>query len=192
MQARYPELASQYRQGLRVAVVLLALAVGLLIGGLARVRAPESAAPSAALDPARIADDFPLEGHNAVARPLRANTTYDQMTAPPQLDIPASTASLTVEDWQSPLTHTFEVHNNGSGTLYISRLYTGCACMTAHLSSSVIPPGQVALLTVAVEPPPERTACALFTAMRRGVFMETNDPARPQAMVWLEIAANCS
>jgi hypothetical protein len=43
---------------------------------------------------------------------------------------------------------TFVIRNTGKESLTISKAYTTCGCTTADFTSSVIPPGKVALVTV--------------------------------------------
>lgn len=43
--------------------------------------------------------------------------------------------------------HTFAVQNTGDADLFFGNLGTSCGCITAGLSSNVIPPGQRADLT---------------------------------------------
>jgi hypothetical protein len=80
---------------------------------------------------------------------------------------------------------TFIVHNDGAGTLTISRAYTTCGCTTAEISASVIPPGKAATVRV------------IFNAgfhdvsgqvVRRGIILENNDPGQPQAEIWVQAA----
>lgn len=78
---------------------------------------------------------------------------------------------------------TFVVRNTGEAPLVISRIYTTCACTTAELTASVIPPGKVALLTVYFDADYHDVR---GETVRRGVILENNDRRQPQAEVWIQ------
>lgn len=81
------------------------------------------------------------------------------------------------------VTYEFVIANTGEGPLTVSRAYTTCGCTTADLTSSVIPPGKVAILTLRLD--------AGFhdvrgQTVRRGVILENNDPNHSSAEVWVQ------
>jgi hypothetical protein len=75
--------------------------------------------------------------------------------------------------------HVFAVQNTGTADLEIWNLVTYCGCTTAELSSSVIPPGQRADLTVTFDPDFHVTEGEVI----RLVWFATNDPTQPWAEV---------
>jgi hypothetical protein len=75
--------------------------------------------------------------------------------------------------------HVFAVQNTGTVDLKIRNLVTSCGCTTAELSSSVIPPGQRADLTVTFDPDFHETQGEVV----RLVWFATNDPTHP----WVEL-----
>ncbi len=78
----------------------------------------------------------------------------------------------------------FHIQNTGTEVLEISSVVTSCGCTTANLSSSVIPPGTRADLTVVFDPDYHDTG----GPVTRVVWLETNDPDQP--VVEVGIAAN--
>ena len=87
------------------------------------------------------------------------------------------------------VTHDFVLANLGEAPLTISRAYTTCGCTTADLSSAVIPPGKVAILTVRFD--------AGFhdvrrQTVRRGVILENNDPEHSVAEVWIQASVRAN
>ncbi|MFQ6015556.1 MAG: DUF1573 domain-containing protein [Anaerolineae bacterium] len=77
----------------------------------------------------------------------------------------------------------FVIRNSGEADLTISHIYTTCGCTTAELTSSVIPPGKVALLKVIFDAGFHDTR---GQSVRRGVIIENNDRRQSKAEVWIE------
>ena len=82
-------------------------------------------------------------------------------------------------------THTFVVANQGTDTLLIQQASTTCGCATAELTSSHIPPGKVALLTVHLN---AHNPDLRGTTVRRGILLETNDAGHPTQEIWVQAA----
>jgi len=78
---------------------------------------------------------------------------------------------------------TFAIRNTGKGILTISNAYTTCGCTTADFSSSVIPAGKVALVTVTFDAGFHDTR---GQAVRRGVIIENNDPNQSKVEIWIK------
>ncbi|XWK91685.1 MAG: DUF1573 domain-containing protein (plasmid) [Phormidium sp.] len=78
---------------------------------------------------------------------------------------------------------TFAIRNTGKGTLTISNAYTTCGCTTADFSSSVIPAGKVALVTVTFDAGFHDTR---GQAVRRGIIIENNDPNQSKVEIWIK------
>jgi hypothetical protein len=81
------------------------------------------------------------------------------------------------------LTRTFVIANDGKSPLIISRAYTTCGCTTADITSTEIPPGKVALITLQFDPGYHDLRS---TTVRRGVMIETNDPNQPTQEIWIQ------
>lgn len=77
------------------------------------------------------------------------------------------------------VSHIFAVQNVGTADLVISNLVTSCGCTTAELSSSIIPPGHGADLTVTFD----ADYHPIRGEVTRLVWFATNDPAQP----WVEV-----
>lgn len=84
---------------------------------------------------------------------------------------------------------TFVVRNTGKEALTISRAYTTCGCTIAEFSSSVIPPGKVALVTVIFDAGFHDTR---GQTVKRGVVIENNDPNRSRAEIWIKASVRQS
>lgn len=87
------------------------------------------------------------------------------------------------------MTREFVVANEGEAPLTISRAYTTCGCTTAEFTSSVIPPGKVAVVTLVFD--------AGFhdvrgQTVRRGLIIENNDPDRPNLEIWTQASVRSS
>ena len=80
----------------------------------------------------------------------------------------------------------FTVTNKGSADLKISSISTSCGCASAKLEKLVIKPSESAKLIVFFDPNFHKEPEGLFS---RTVFLETNDPANPEAevKVWVDI-----
>ena len=97
----------------------------------------------------------------------------------PRLDLPSTTHDFGNIPAQPDVAHVFAVQNTGTTNLEISNLVTSCGCTTAQLSSSVIPPGQRADLTMVFDPDFHVTS----GPVTRLVWFATNDLTQP----WVEL-----
>jgi hypothetical protein len=81
------------------------------------------------------------------------------------------------------LTRTFIISNYGKSTLIIYHAYTTCGCTIADFSAAEIPPGKVILVIIQFD-----TGMHDLRGMtvRRGVMIETNDPADPIQEIWVQ------
>jgi hypothetical protein len=84
---------------------------------------------------------------------------------------------------------TFVIFNTGDAPLTISRAYTTCGCTTADITARSIPPGKVASVTITFDAGFHDTA---GQTVRRGLIIESNDPRRPKAEIWIEAAVRKS
>lgn len=81
------------------------------------------------------------------------------------------------------VTREFVIANTGEAPLTISRAYTTCGCTTADITSTLIPPGMVSLVTLNLD--------AGFhdvrgQTVRRGLIIENNDPKRSSMEIWVQ------
>ncbi len=118
-------------------------------------------------DPALIPEQTPAPQSASVGVP------------PPQLDLPSTSHDFGRIPKRPDVAHVFAVQNTGTDDLLISDLVTSCGCTTAELSSSLIPPGQRADLTVTFDPDYHE----IEGEVSRLVWFATNDPTQP----WVEV-----
>jgi len=97
----------------------------------------------------------------------------------PHVDLPTTRHDFGRIAGRPDVAHIFAVQNTGTEDLKIWNLVTSCGCTTAEVSSSVIPPGQRADLTVIFDPDFHRTEGETV----RLVWFATNDPTQP----WVEV-----
>jgi hypothetical protein len=135
-------------------------------------------------DPQDVVYDQPMHGIHEMGPSTVPINYLPQDDPQPQIVVPQTFQNLGRVSASSEPQYTFVVGNEGEAPLTISRIYTTCGCTVADLTSSVIPPGKVALLTVTVDADfhPE----AINTSVRRGVIIESNDPRRKASEVWVE------
>ena len=161
-------------------VALLALGVWQS-GALAKPAAPSRAESPDDLQP--LAKPVrPLSGSHDMARipqQTPAPQPAPQGVAAPVLQMPSSSYDFGTIPKAPPVTHIFSVQNAGAVDLVLSNLVTSCGCTTAELSSSVIPPGQRADLTVTFNPSFHETE----GDTTRLVWFGTNDVTQP----WVEV-----
>lgn len=81
------------------------------------------------------------------------------------------------------LRRTFVIANTGQSPLIIQHAYTTCGCTMADFTATDIPPGKVALMTLQFDPGYHEMR---GTTVRRGVVIETNDPAHPIQEIWIQ------
>ena len=126
----------------------------------------------------------PLRGRHDMAR-IPRQTPAPQLApegvALPGLDLPAPSHDFGSIPGRPDVAHVFAVQNSGTAELKIQNLVTSCGCTTAELSSSIIPPGQRADLTVTFDPDFHTTQGPVV----RLVWFATNDPTQPWAEVRL-------
>ncbi len=137
----------------------------------------------AAYDPADVVYDRPLHGVHEMGPPLEPPPFLPPDAPQPRIEIPKTFHDLGVIPPSAEPEVTFVVRNTGAAPLVISRIYTTCACTTADLTASVIPPGKVALLTVYFDADYHDVR---GETVRRGVIIENNDRRQPQAEVWIQ------
>ncbi len=84
-------------------------------------------------------------------------------------------------------THDFVIANIGDAPLTISRAYTTCGCTTADLTSALIPPGKVSIVTVTFDAGFHDTR---GQTVRRGIILENNDPKNSNVELWLQASVS--
>jgi len=120
----------------------------------------------------------PLRGGHDMARIPKQ--TPEPQPAPangplPRLDMPNASHDFGRIPKRPDVAHVFAVQNTGDADLEIRNLVTSCGCTVAQLSSSIIPPGERADLTVTFDPDFHETKGQVV----RLVWFATNDPTQP-------------
>jgi len=167
--------------------VAAAVIVGLGVFNLWRTGAfvspppPSRSGDPAALLPLAQAGP-PLRGSHDMAlipeaTPVPQPAPVDQPV--PRLDMPDRSHDFGRVYARWEVTHIFVLQNTGMADLVISNLVTSCGCTVAELSSSVIPPGHRAELTVTFDADYHPTR----GEVTRLVWFATNDPTQP----WVEV-----
>jgi cell division septation protein DedD len=124
----------------------------------------------------------PLEGEHdmrLIPQQTPAPQPAPEGVALPKVDLPSYSYDFGLIPKRPDVAHVFAVQNTGTADLQIWNLVTSCGCTTAQLSSSVIPPGQRADLTVVFDPDFHVTQGETV----RLVWFATNDPTHP----WVEV-----
>jgi hypothetical protein len=75
------------------------------------------------------------------------------------------------------VTRTFEIRNEGPGSLEITGLSTSCSCTIAEVANDRIAPGESTVLTVTFDPTSHNGATGDFM---RQIFIRSNDPDTPE------------
>ena len=165
------------------------VAVGLALAGLALV----GSAVWLTSDRASAVADFDYRPEDVVYNePFQA--VHDMGTAPPTpflaKDGPQPSIAINERFYDfgtigptDVVTREFVVANLGEAPLTISRAYTTCGCTTADFTARVIPPGKVVLISLRFDAGFHDTA---GQSVRRGIIIESNDPDRPSAEIWVE------
>lgn len=81
------------------------------------------------------------------------------------------------------VTQEFVIANQGDETLTISRAYTTCGCTTVDFTATVIPPGKVSIMTLTLDAGYHDVR---GQTVKRGVFIENNDPNNPEFEIWTQ------
>ena len=160
-----------------VAIVALLVVNTWQSGAFAKPPGPSRSADPVDLLPLADAGVMLRGGHNMALIPQQtpAPRAVPAGASAPQLSIPSADHDFGEVYAQWDVTHVFAIQNTGDENLIISNLVTSCGCTVAELSSSVIPPGQRADLTVAFDANFHETN----GPVTRLVWFGTNDPAHP-------------
>lgn len=161
-----------------LAIVAVLVSINLLSGAAAKPLTVSREDPSNLLPLAERKQ--PLKGSHDMAR-IPQQTPAPRPTAEgmalPRLNLPSTSYDFGPIPKRPDVVHIFAVQNTGAADLKIWNLVTSCGCTTAELSSSVIPPGQRADLTVTFDPDFHPTEGEVV----RLVWFATNDPTQPWA-----------
>lgn len=152
-----------------------------LTGGPGKVA---EASPLAANDLLPLAEPVrPIEGWHDMASMPDINQVGEPVLpdqTQPDLDLPISDYDFgSISSGPEDVSQVFYIQNMGTESLEIRSIVTSCGCTTASLSSSVIPAGRRADLTVVFNPDFHDTE----GPVTRAIWLETNDPDQPVAEI---------
>ena len=164
-----------------MAIVAVLVGANLLSGVLAEPPAPSRSEEMSDLLPLAERKQPLKGGHDMKRIPQQtpAPQPAPEGVALPKLDLPSPSYDFGLVPKRPDVAHVFAVQNTGMADLEIGNLVTSCGCTAAELSSSVIPPGQRADLTVTFDPDFHATQGEVM----RLVWFATNDPTQPWAEV---------
>jgi hypothetical protein len=165
-----------------LSIVIVLIAVNLLqSGALADPPVPSRNEDPASLLPLAERKQPLKGGHDMdrIPRQTPAPQPAPEGAALPRLDLPTISHDFGRIPGRPDVAHVFSVQNTGTADLRIWNLVTSCGCTTAELSSSIIPPGQRADLTVTFDPDYHVTQGEVV----RLIWFATNDPTQPWAEV---------
>ena len=172
-----------------LSIVAIAAGVGLLLAAIVSLRGGGSAQPTSFdYGPEDVAYDKPIQAvHEMEAGPAIPFLPKDGPQ--PQIEIDEVFHDFGSVGTTEVVTREFAIANMGQAPLTISRAYTTCGCTIADFTATVIPPGQVSLVTLRFDAGFHDTA---GQTVRRGIIIENNDPDRPQAEYWVEASVRSS
>lgn len=124
-------------------------------------------------------DGFNVEG--GTQEGLKGGSLDDVDTGGPKISFDRLSHSFgQIPQYGGNVSTKFNVINTGNETLEIGVITTSCGCASAELSTKNIEPGKSAILTVYFNPNLHEEPLDEFS---RTVFIESNDPATPEAEV---------
>src|SRR3972149_2835500 len=152
------------------------------------VAASQPGAQGGDYDASLVVYDQPIHAEHEMTGPSPSSIPFLPEGGPqPKLVVSQSFFDFKRIGYSEVVQHEFVIANEGDATLTLSRAYTTCACTTADFTATVIPPGKSALVTLVFD--------AGFhdvrgQTVRRGIIIESNDPANPQTEIWTQATVN--
>jgi len=83
-----------------------------------------------------------------------------------------------------PVSHVFQVHNTGAGSLAITGVSTSCGCTTAEIGNRELASGETSDLVVTYNPLAHDGATGEFM---RVVYVRSDDPDTPEASLTIRV-----
>ena len=126
---------------------------------------------------------FAVHQMNGEIDSIEKKTVSNDPVLNPKLQLSADFFDFGRVSSEQTLTHTFIISNIGNSPLIIKYAYTTCPCTVAEISTSVIPSGKLALITLQFDADYHRMN---GVTVRRGLIMATNDPEHPIQEIWIQ------
>ncbi len=178
---------SHWREAVIAGLVVIVLAAGTAALAVARQEAARQEAwGSASGGQVEIVHNRPLRAVYAVpTSAVSAGLPQPAQGSPGQarVQIPTDFYDFGLIGARAVVHRDFLVVNQGSAPLVILQAYTTCGCTSADLSATIIPPGKASRVTVTFDAGFHPVA---GQTVRRGLVLETNDPGRPEAEIWVQ------
>lgn len=131
--------------------------------------------------------DQPLQAIHEMNLPANQESPFSGTGPQPKIDIEPDFFDFKNVGATEVIQHEFIVRNKGESALIINSAITTCACTTADFSGTIIPPGKIAIVTLTFDAGYHDTR---GQTVRRGVIIQTNDPANPQVEIWTQAAVS--
>ena len=130
-------------------------------------------------------DEYPYTEAGAYEGTLPSAAPEESVSGGPRIAFDRTTHDFGVIPQYGGVVRTeFTVRNEGDGTLEIGEINTSCSCTSARISTTSIPAGNSATLTVVFDPDFHEEPLEVF---KRTVFIPTNDPTTPEAEVSITV-----
>jgi len=178
------ERARNRRRKQQLLPTLIMAALGLMLVATAWyfTAAPNSTQTGITYDPADVVYDEPLHAIHEMGGPTINQIAFLPKNGPqPMIIVSEEFYDFGVIGPSDVVSHDFVIANLGEASLTIHRAYTTCGCTTADFSSTVIPPGKVAIVTMTLDAGYHDVR---GQTVRRGIIIENNDPKNPQVELW--------
>lgn len=180
------ERARQRRRRKKIIPIVILSAVGLLLIGfsLFSILNRQTVQAAADYDQEDVSHKQPLYAvHEMEPTDLESIPFLPADGPQPTMSIPKNFHDFGSVGPNEVVQQEFVIANEGEAPLTISRAYTTCGCTKANFSATVIPPGQVSIMTLRFDAGYHDTR---GQTVRRGVIIENNDLQKPQMEIWTE------
>lgn len=167
--------------GLGSLVVIILLGAAIWMSSAA---ASQPVAHQVSYDASLVSNDHPLRAVHEMTGPSLASIPFLPDGGPqPQIVISDAFFDFKQVGSTEVVQHEFVIANQGDAPLTISRAYTSCECTTADFTATIIPPGGISIVTLTFDAGVHDVA---GQTVRRGIMIESNDPANPQMEIWTQ------
>lgn len=181
LQAASPPATKPKRRLLVFAGLALILLAAGVVGSLILRKDAE---PAAVVPAELLAQTAPITADHS-SRDRQLVTPGEPAAGKPQAELPVSFLDYGRVKKTALVSGTFILWNRGNAPLLIRQAYTTCACTSAQISSAEIPPGMASQIVIQFDPQVHDMA---GMTVRRGLVLETNDPAAPSVEIWIQVS----
>ncbi len=186
LRSRKPDHQSQQNQTRRRFSTIFVVGLIVIALGAVIIWSSGDRTASAKLDYTsdQVVHDKPLHAVHEMEPSNLASIPFLAKGEPqPKINLPKTYYNFGSIGANKVVNYDFVIANTGNAPLTISRAYTTCGCTTADFTATVIPPGKVSIMTLTFDAGIHDTR---GKTVRRGVFIENNDPQNPQMEIWIQ------